>query len=97
MQELTSKTFPEVIKSEHAVLIDFWAPWCTPCLQLTKTLEDIGSERIFKVNVDECPEIASQYDVRSIPTIVIFKAGEPVDVLLGNQPKSKIISALNKR
>ena len=85
----------EVIKSEKTVLVDFWAPWCGPCRMLSPVVDEIGEERadikVGKVNVDEQEELAMRFGIMSIPTLIVFKNGEPVKKTMGVQPKAAII------
>ena len=100
--ELTNNNFKEeVIDSSLPVLVDFWAEWCGPCRQLAPTLEKLSENFndivvIGKVNVDDNPELSSNYNVRSIPLIAIFKNGEMVEKLVGNQSLDTLTSLLNK-
>ena len=87
----------EVIDSKLPVLVDFWAEWCGPCRMIGPALEEISDEmfgklKIAKVNIDDDPEWASKYNVRSIPTMLIFKGGELVATKLGAEPKSSLKS-----
>ena len=91
---LTSDNFEsEVIASEIPVLVDFWAPWCGPCKMLGPVISQIADEyegkvKVGKVNVDEEEELAAQYGVQSIPTVLLFKGGEVVEQSLGFKPKT---------
>jgi thioredoxin 1 len=83
----------EVMKDEGSVLVDFWAPWCGPCRMVGPTIDEIARENKFgtkfvKVNVDENPSIASEYNIQSIPTIAIFKNGKIIKTAIGAQSKS---------
>ena len=97
---LTQDTFDaEVIQSETPVLVDFWAEWCGPCHAvepvLNKIVEERGEElRLVKVNIDEEQELASRYGVMSIPTVILFRDGEPSAAVIGAQPKGAIERAL---
>ena len=88
----------EVIESERPVLLDFWAPWCGPCRAVVPIVEDIAHERsdikVGKVNVDEQPELASQFGVMSIPTLVVMKNGKIVNQAMGARPKNAILGML---
>ena len=88
----------EVIHSDRPVLLDFWAPWCGPCRMVGPILEEIAAERpdvkVGKVNVDEQPELAGQFGITSIPTLMVLKNGEIVNQAMGAQPKSQILSLL---
>jgi len=88
----------EVIESDKPVLVDFWAPWCGPCRVVGPVLEEIASERddlrIVKLNVDENQQTAAQFGVMSIPTMIIFKAGEPAKQIVGALPKKKLIGEI---
>lgn len=91
----------EVLKSNMPVLVDFWAEWCGPCRALAPKLEEIASEfngkvRIVKVNVDENQSTPSQYGIRGIPAMLLFKSGAEVGQLVGNQPKDAIVDFLKK-
>lgn len=91
----------DVMKSTQLVLIDFWAEWCGPCKQLGPTIEQIADEqvgklKVFKLNVDEYPAIASKYNIRGIPTMILFKDGKKVDELTGNRPKPEIVQIIQK-
>lgn len=88
----------EVINSEKPVLLDFWASWCGPCRMVAPVVEEIAQERpdikVGKVNVDEQPELANQFGVMSIPTLVVMKNGKIVNQATGARPKSEILRML---
>ena len=94
--DVTEATFEqEVLKSETPVIVDFWAEWCGPCHAVSPVLEKIAEERkdeikLVKVNIDEEQELAWRYGVQSIPTIVLFKDGEPAAAAIGAQPKTML-------
>jgi thioredoxin 1 len=98
--EATEATFQhEVLESEQPVIVDFWAEWCGPCHLVAPILDQIAGERtdqlrLVKVNIDEQPELARRYGIQSIPTIVLFRNGEPAAAALGAQPKRALEKSL---
>lgn len=93
---LTKDNFAqEVLRSEKPVLVDFWASWCGPCMALAPTIDEIANEQsavtVGKVNVDDEAELARQYRIMSIPTLMLFKNGEPVRREVGGKSKSEIL------
>jgi thioredoxin 1 len=100
--EVSDETFDaDVLKSTVPVLVDFWAPWCGPCKMIAPMVDEIardyaGKAKAVKINTDASPDIASQYGVRSIPTVMIFKAGSRVETIIGAVPKSTLTAALDK-
>ena len=91
-------TFDEkVLKADKPVVVDFWAEWCGPCKMIAPSLEELSEEMsdkvtIAKVNMDENPDLAAKYGVRSIPTLLMFKGGEPVAIQVGAAPKNRLSS-----
>lgn len=99
MLVVTDSNFDEVLKSNPLVLIDFWAEWCGPCKRMLPILEEIDSEGLVligKLNVDENPTKLAQFSIVSIPTMVLFKDGEPVHSVIGAKPKHVIIKELEE-
>ena len=89
----------EVIKSDVPVLIDFWAEWCMPCKMIAPIVEELANEyqgklKVGKLDVDSNPQVSMKYGIRSIPTLLIFKNGQPVDQIIGAVPKKVILDKL---
>lgn len=98
----TAETFDEeVLQSDVPVLVDFWAPWCPPCMVLKPELERLAAElggqaKIALINVDEEPELAGMFDVRSIPALLIVKKGRGVDAWIGFSPRAAMLDRIEK-
>ena len=99
---LTKDNFkPDVLEASTAALVDFWAPWCSPCRMIAPVVDEIAAEydgqiKVGKVNVDENREIAIEYGVMSIPTLIIFKGGQEVDRIVGFKSKNDFKALLDK-
>lgn len=102
MLEINETNFErEILNSEKPVVVDFWAPWCMPCLILAPTFEKVsqqynGKAKFAKVNTDDNPNLAMRYSVFSIPTIIIFHKGEAVDTIVGAVPENILRSRIDQ-
>ncbi len=101
--ELTDNNFQnEVLQSDKPVLVDFWAEWCGPCRMVGPIVEELSGEydgkvKVGKVDVDSNPQVATQYGIRSIPSLLIFKGGEVVDQVVGAVPKAELKKHLDEQ
>jgi len=97
---VSDQSFKSEVEATGTVLVDFWAPWCGPCKMIAPVLEELDKElsnfKIAKLNVDDNPESASRFGVMSIPTLIIFKDGQPVDKIVGFQSKEALKNVVTK-
>ena len=99
---ITDESFEkDVLKADKPTLVDFWAEWCGPCKQIGPILEELSNQyenklKIFKINIDENPQIPQKYGVRGIPTLMLFKDGNLIDSKVGSLPKSALESWLTQ-
>lgn len=99
-QSTTDATFQnDVLNSDIPVLVDFWAPWCGPCRMVGPVIDEIsekmaGKVKVYKLNVDENQQIAAQYRITGIPTVMVFKNGQPVEQIVGAHPEESYMQAL---
>ena len=99
---LQDSTFDnDVLKSDQPVLVDFWAAWCGPCRAIGPIVEELASEykgklKVGKLNIDEHQEVPQKYGIKSIPTLLLFKGGRVVDMIVGAVPKAKLVESLKK-
>nr|YP_009391620.1 thioredoxin [Laurenciella marilzae]ARW59764.1 thioredoxin [Laurenciella marilzae] len=101
LQVVDSSFNSEVIECSSIVLVDFGATWCGPCRMIAPVINEIANEyqdivKVVQVNTDSNPSVATEYGIRSIPTVMIFKSGVKVDTVVGAVPKSTLVHALNK-
>jgi thioredoxin 1 len=99
--EVTDANFDEALRNHPLVLVDFWAEWCAPCRMIAPILEELAQEYegkllVAKLDVDENPKTAMRFRVMSIPTVILFKNGQPVEVLVGAQPKRNFQAKIEK-
>ena len=101
VQEFTDAKFvADVLESSEPVLVDFWAPWCGPCRQIAPMIDELstenaGSVKFGKLNIDDNGQTAQQFNVSSIPTLMLFKGGKVVETFVGLQPKARLQEALD--
>ncbi len=101
-KELTSADFDaEVLQSDMPVLVDFWAPWCGPCRMMGPIIDAVAEKyadrvKVCKVNVDEAGDVAGKFGIRSIPTLMIFKAGQQADMVVGAVPEAELSQRLDR-
>ncbi|MEE8421907.1 MAG: thioredoxin [Dehalococcoidia bacterium] len=99
--DTTDATFQsDVLDNDTPVLVDFWAPWCGPCRMVAPIVEELsddydGKVKFVKLNTDDNPQVAGKYGIRSIPTLLVFKGGEPVSQIVGFRPKSDLAKRLD--
>ena len=96
----TNTNFAELLQDEKLVIVDFWAVWCGPCRMLSPLLDEVEEEMadkvtVVKVNVDDADEIAAQFRIMNIPTLLFFKNGQPVDKTVGAMPKNVLVDRIN--